>query len=976
MAGIAPANGTRRGGVTCVWPVEPPSVWVGRQRELAAVQAAVDSVGRGEGRVVWVEGEPGIGKSALVAAGVQAARDAGWNVFWGTADQLSQRLPLRVVLDCLQIRHESPDRQRAAIAGYLRHHRPGLLAVDDVVYTAAEMLLALVDELCAASPTVIVVDDLHWADEASLTVWHRLMLAAGQLPLLLIGTCHLAPRRPGMRELRAIALRRGGTVIPVGPLTEAEVGALVTGMVGVAPHGPVVRLVASAMGNPLYLRELVVALGRERILAAGSANTDTSAGLLTRTPPSFAAALSDRLSFIPAATMEILRAATLLGREFAATDLAVLLRRPALELTTEVQDALAAGIIAGAGPHLAFRHPLIRQILYDSVPLAMRAALHQDAAQSLAAANAEPLVVAQQLLAAGRPGGGWARRWLIDAAPALAARAPELAVELLQRELDGAQTRDREWELLTVTLARMLLALGRNAEGVLRARQALAVKAEPASRAEIGWLLARSLSGMGSNEEAVETVGRALRQAGLPGVWRARLLASLAMFQRASTGDLDAADATARQALQAGQEAADTFAIAYALVSLWLSNSVRRDHRTALDCIDRALGALGKGADHADLRTFILDGRIFTMQNLDRWPEAEATLLQARGLAQREGPRTAAPSITAAVLMYWLGRWDDALAELSAVDEDLAEITYSGLRERGPALLWHGVTALIAARRDDRQLAAHSLGAGLALPVLTAADRENSDFLIVAHALATEQNGDPLQALSILSALLRRRPGEMTLAHQWLPDIVRLALAVGDHPAALAALRTCQAEAAAESKPARATAAAGRCAGLFNRDPAELRQAVAHYRAVGPVVDLAGALEDLAVVLADRGQADEARNVLNEAAGGYDSLGAAWDISRAERRLRALGIRRGVHGRRPRRAAFGWEALTPTELKIADHIAQGQSTPKIAEGMFLSRRTVQTHISHILNKLGVHSRVDIAREAFRRGAGRVPREAD
>lgn len=975
MAGIAQANGQARRGVTCVWPVEPPRVWVGRQRELAVLRAAIDSVGRGEGCVVWVEGEPGIGKSALVATGLEAARDAGWNVFWGAADQLSQQLPLRVVLDCLQIRHESPDQQRAAIAGYLRDHRPGLFSPDVVVYAAAEMLLALVDELCAASPTVIVVDDLHWADEASLTVWHRLTLAVGQLPLLLIGTCHRAPRRPGMRELRATALRRGGTVISVGPLNEAEVDALVTGMVGVAPHGSIVPLVASAMGNPLYLRELIIALGRERILATGSAKTDTSADVLTRIPPSFAAALSDRLSFIPVATMEMLRAATLLGREFAATDLAVLLRRPAFELAAEVQDALAAGIIDAIDSHLAFRHPLIRQVLYDSVPLAMRAALHQDAAQSLAAANAEQLVVAQQLLAAGRPGGGWARRWLIDAAPALAARAPELAVELLQRELDDAQVRDREWALLSVALARMLLELGRNAEGVMRARQALVVAVEPASRAEIHWLLARSLFGMGNNEEAVETVVRALRQAELPGVWRARLLASAAMFQRASTGDLDAADATAQQALQAGKEAADTFAIAYALVSLWLSNSVRRDHVTALDCIDRALGALGEGADHTDLRTFILDGRVFTMQNLDRWPEAEATLLQARGLAHRHDPRTAAPSITAAVLMYWLGHWDDALAELSAVNEGLAEITYSGLRERGPALLWHGVAALIAARRDDRQLAAHSLSAGLALPVQTASDRENSDFLIVAHALAAEQNGDPLRALSILSTLLQRRAGEMTLVHQWLPDIVRLALAVGDHPAALAALRTCQAEAAAESKPARATAASSRCAGLFNRDPAQLRQAVAHYRAVGPAVDLAGALEDLAVVLAGRGKADEARNVLNEAVDGYDSLGAAWDIGRAERRLRAVGIRRGVHGPRPRRAAFGWEALTPTELKIADQIAQGQSTPKIAQDMFLSRRTVQTHISHILSKIGARSRVDIAREAFRRGTDEVLREA-
>jgi predicted ATPase len=131
--------------------VDRPHVWVGRQRELAALRGAVDLVGRGEGSVVWVEGEPGIGKSALVAAGVEAARDAGCEVYWGTADQLSQRLPLRVVLDCLQVRHGSPDRRRAAIVEYLRNQRPGLLAVNDVVYAAAEMLLALVDEVCATS---------------------------------------------------------------------------------------------------------------------------------------------------------------------------------------------------------------------------------------------------------------------------------------------------------------------------------------------------------------------------------------------------------------------------------------------------------------------------------------------------------------------------------------------------------------------------------------------------------------------------------------------------------------------------------------------------------------------------------------------------------------------------------------------------------------------------------------------------------
>ena len=964
------------GSVAYMWPVDRPGVWVGRHEELSVLQAAVESVGRGEGSVVWVEGEPGIGKSALLAAGVEHARHAGWNVFWGTADQPSQRLPLRVVLDCLQVRQESADPRRVAIAEYLRHHRPSVFAINDVTYTAAEMLLGLVDELCAESPTVMVVDDLHWADEASLTVWHRLTLAVSQLPLLLIGACHPVPRRPEVQELRATVRRRCGTVIPVGPLGETEVDELVTRMVGAPPEGPIVPLLASAMGNPLYLRELIVALGSERILATGSAATDISADVLAGIPPSFAAALSDRLSFMPTRTMEMLRAATLLCREFAVTDLAVLLHRPAIELTADLQDVLAAGIIDDVNSHLAFRHPLIRQALYDSMPMAVRAALHRDAARTLAAANTDPLVVVRQLLAAGRPGDAWARRWVVDAAPAVAARAPELAVELLQNELNEVRVHDRDWVVLTMALARILLELGRNAESVMRARQAVFVAVDPASRGEIHWLLARSLFSMGSHDQAVEAVERALQQADIPGVWRARLLASLAMLQRARTGDLDAADSIARQALRAGEEAADTFATAYALVSLCLTHSVRRDHVTALDCIDRALGALEEGPDHADLRTFILDCRIFTMQNLDHWSEAEATLAQARELARGDDPGSATPSVTAAVLMYWLGHWDDAQAELSPLNEDLSELTYSGLRERGPALLWHGVAALIAARRDDRHSAAHALTAGLALPILTAADRENSDFLIAANALVAEQDGDPARALSILSALLQRRAGEMTLVHQWMPDVVRLGLAVGDRPTALVALRTCQAEAAAESKQARAMAASSRCEGLFNRDPAALRQAVTHYRAVGPAVDLAGALEDLAVVLADRGEADESRAVLNEAVDRYGDLGAVWDMGRAERRLRALGVRRGVRSPRSRRAAFGWEALTPTELKIANHIAQGHSTPKIAEVMYLSRRTVQTHISHILTKLDARSRVEIAREAFRRGADGILGEAD
>ena len=120
-------------------------------------------------------------------------------------------------------------------------------------------------------------------------------------------------------------------------------------------------------------------------------------------------------------------------------------------------------------------------------------------------------------------------------------------------------------------------------------------------------------------------------------------------------------------------------------------------------------------------------------------------------------------------------------------------------------------------------------------------------------------------------------------------------------------------------------------------------------------------------MLAEHGRKDDAQAALNEAVSLYEDLEAWWDIRRARARLRPYGIKRGVRGRREPRPASGWAALTPTEVKIAALVARGDSTSDIARSMFLSRRTVQTYISHILTKLGAKGRVEIVREALRQG---------
>src|SRR5712691_2674372 len=151
-----------------------------------------------------------------------------------------------------------------------------------------------------------------------------------------------------------------------------------------------------------------------------------------------------------------LQTAALLGGRFTVTDLAVLTRQPVLDLAASLQEAVTAGILAASGPELAFRHPLIRQFLYEGMPAALRTALHAEAARELAATGADALSVAQQLLAAGRPGGGWARAWLVQTAPLLVTRAPQLTADLLQRELAQTPSGDGSWDGLMASLARAL----------------------------------------------------------------------------------------------------------------------------------------------------------------------------------------------------------------------------------------------------------------------------------------------------------------------------------------------------------------------------------------------------------------------------------------------------------------------------------------------------------------------------------------
>jgi DNA-binding CsgD family transcriptional regulator/tetratricopeptide (TPR) repeat protein len=940
-------------------PEAAAGLFAGRHDELRRLRGLLAEVKAGRGGVALVEGEPGIGKTALLATALAGTAPRGYEVLWGTADELSHRLPLQVILEALRVEPRSPDPRRAAAARLLREERAaGLLASGDTMPAAIEGLSALVDQVCADSPVVLVIDDLQWADDASLLLWHRLARAVEQLPLVLLGTSRPVPRRTQLNRIRHAVEERGGLVLTLDPLDPEPVTELVAALVGAPPGEELRRLAQRASGNPLYVRETVEAVLRDNALTI----VDGAAELVRggyRAPSSLPHAVERRLTFLSAGSLDVLRTAALLGPEFTVTDLATISGKTPGELVGVVDEAVTAGVVADAGAGLAFRHPLIRQALYEAMPLALRTALHREAAQALSDAGAGVSQVAEQLLAAPGLVDGWLVRWLVETAPALSQRAPQVAVELLQRAVDRADPGDAHRGALACHLARALFRLGQNPEAMEYARRAVEPALDPDRLAEMRWIVAYvSLSGDAAS--ALDAVDVALRDPSLPAVWRARFHALAGLVHGEGFGDLDASEAAEREALALGEETGDPFARAYALHTLSVILNYRGNSSAAVEHIARALDVIGADPDYAPLRILLLCNQMLALHHLDRIDEADAVLRLAHQLADRAGDvRVSWLNTIAAEHFFWTGRWDDALAELAGIAEppDATSIR----------LVFHGLAAVIASHRNDRATAQQQLQQALDLPIASDGDRAGLGFVCAAQALDAERDGEPGRALAALRPLVEDAYSLVEQRHQILPDLVRLALAAGEDETARAAAAICAEEAALPGAPSGKAFSADRCRGLIEHDPELVLPAVEHYRAVGRRFELATAAEDAAAVLAQRGRFEEARRMLVEATEAYAGFGAEVDVRRADARLRAYGVRRNpTRPRRRERPEAGWDALTATELTVAHLVTRGLSNPDIADELLLSRRTVQTHVQHILTKLGAHSRIEIAREALRR----------
>jgi DNA-binding CsgD family transcriptional regulator/tetratricopeptide (TPR) repeat protein len=930
----------------------PPVPLVGRDSEMALLTGLVKQVIRGRGSSVLIEGEPGVGKSALVRAAAEMP-EADCQVFWGAGDELGQALPLLPFLDALRVREPSANPRRNTIVRLLR----GEVTADrtDVPTVLAEQLLALVAEQCAAQPTILVIDDLQWADRTSITLWGRLARSAGQLPLLLVGMMRPVPQRDELLALRRVV--GDVTRLELTGLTGTAVADLVATLAGGRPDDNLLRLADGAAGNPLYVTELVAALARSSSLIVTEAGGAELVG--GSAPGSLSAAIADRLGFAAGPVREVLRAAALLGMDFAVPDLAIVLGRNVPDLIQAVDEACAAGVLAESGNGLGFRHALIRAALYDEMPAPVRAAWHRDAGRALAEAGAPADRVARQMLravgglgAATEPVDEWMLDWLARTADALVAQAPGVAAELLTRAVPSAPADSARHDWLASRLADALCRIGDTAAAEQVVNRALEHAAEPDLLVDLHWTLAQCRMRAGESAESLATLERALASPAISARHRARLLV-LAARTHSNLGEVERAGRAATSALAAASESGDNWAMGWALHVLTIVTAVQGRVTDALPLFDQALTVTQSDPALTDLRLLLQINQAVTLGNLDRYEEALAAAGQARQLADQIGTAIRMAQVHGALgqLLFETGRWDDALAEVETVHENL--------KEPAAACCDLGIAAVIRFHRGETGAARQPLAA--AIPHAQRLGHRLIGPLALARSLDREHEGALPEALAALTVAFDGDTEELEEIEDLLADAVRLACETGDLGTAQALTGHATALAADSEIPHR-QANALYCQGLLDGDAPRLLAAAARYDDASRPLLTAKALEAAADHFVSAGERDQARAAFTRAVEVYGSLGAAADIARLQATFRAHGIRRGPHAKH-RRAQTGWASLTPTEVKIAAFVEEGLSNPEIAARLLLSRRTVATHVSHILKKLDVHSRTDIARES-------------
>ncbi|MBT2492700.1 AAA family ATPase [Streptomyces sp. ISL-96] len=942
---------------------------VGRGREQAVLHEAIARLKDGEGGLYLVEGDTGVGKTTLVESVLRSADVADVSVLRGGAR--GGAVPYGPLMAALrdqlwdQLRDQHPRRSGGEAAD---EGNEGMEDVPSAMKRAFE-------RLARRRPTVVFLDDLQWADAATLTVLADWVAPVPGVPLLVIGAYRSdeLPRQHPVRSLRS-GLRRapGGRQwhVRLGPLGREDSAVCVRRLLGdgVAPE-VLDTVVRRAHGLPFYLEELAAA-----VTEAGEASPDRVV------PESVRDAVLQRVARLsePArAVAELAAVAATVHLDVLAEVLAELGTEEAVEelfesgVLVEVPDPVG-GAEEAAGK-AAFRHALVGEALYAAIPWARRRRLHAVLAQALEVRGEAPAVVAAHWDKAHEP--ARARPPLLAAAEAACrVHAYRDARNAIDRALVLWPPGEKEAARVQVVdrLGECAERCGDLAEAA-RAWEEVAAAHRAAGDHEALARTERSLAGvyeladdwpraLGARYLAVEEFARA----GLPTEAATERLAAAAHLQYA--GDLTAALRLVREArAEVETEAAAHDVTALRARATGLEGLIRTKlgdgvagtelTREALDlALSSELDALT--AEVYYLHADALEQRTDYPAALDAWADA-LTFCRSRGL---DADAHVCLACLAPALRH-TGQWDRALEvghEVLATDDapEVAHMVAAG--EIGLILANRGTTA--QARRHLIRAAAFSQTHELfGLEIDTSWGLARADDL-------DGQDDSAVTRLRELNARCRIREElhYSVAALRWSSSYFGRRGLRGD----LGACTDTLARIAAATGTAEATGALAHALGesaLLEEDPCraadQFERALALLGAVALPPETAETQVRAGVALAAAGDRGKAVERLVPAYHTARALGARPLAAAALRELEALG--EDVRRRLGRRAARHSDpaGLTSREREVLRLVAAGLTNSEIAGGLFLSPRTVDMHVRNLLAKLGCHTRTEAARRA-------------
>ena len=926
-----------------------PDALVGREAERAVTATALRELGAGRASALIIEGEAGIGKTRLVQGIVDDARAHGAAAFCGQAHPFERTRPFGVLAAALELTRRSPDPRRAAIGALLTGH--GARPAGDVQFQVVEAIVDLVETSCAERPVLLVAEDVHWADSASLLA---ILSLARQLPLaalLVVVTARPSPLPSEVVRLLDDLAAGGARTVHLEPLKADDVAVLARQMLGATPGPALTSMLAKAGGNPLWAVALLRALTDGGMLRRAGDEVEPTTFEL---PASLSDLVVRRLRHLPAATLELLQATAVLGDAVSLRDVAAVIRRPPAEVVAQLRDAFDAQLLDEADDRVVFRHQLVHDAIYRHVPPPARRLLHREAAVALMAAGADRLDVADHLMLGAERGDQEAVAWLRDAAREASGQAPLVTVELVGRAEALLPDGHPEADLVSAEVVQALLRAGKVAEATTRAE---AVLARPHATELDAPLRLALLGALALQNRAAEVI--ALAEAGLagPGLRPSDRVLMLAQQSWAFTytGDPRAGESAAARGLGIAERAGDAAMTVWALTALLVAVGRQGRFGEALLHARRA-ATLAAGAH--DIRSLPLQPKYFLGLAL-----ADCDLIEEARVAYRAALDDEFGSawwfsetlMADAQASFVTGEWDDAVPGLIAAGQ--------AAQEKGNLLLVSqslAYRAIIATGTGDLR-AANELAALIPLSPDGEELSYNAGILAFAVAGLRAAGGDRQGAHDLLLRCWRVDAArDCGFYQRWLaPDLVRLALELGRRDTAAEVAGTVAEAAALAPEVPTVRSLALRCRGLVDGEVGPLIEAVAFARRAPLLIEHAGACEDAAALLARGGRRDEAAALLAEALGRYERAGAdAW-ARRVRARLRALGVHPGARGPRQRPQA-GWESLTATEREVAVLVAEGLTNGAVARRLYISPHTVNTHLRHVFAKLDVANRVALA----------------